>query len=55
MITAATATTMIAPPSRIAGVTDSPSSSAPRRIATTGFTYAYVETFEIGAFWSSQT
>jgi glycosyltransferase involved in cell wall biosynthesis len=40
MITAATATTMIAPPRRIAGVTDSPSSSAPRRIATTGFTYA---------------
>ena len=27
--------------------------SQPRAIATTGFTYAYVETFEIGAFCSS--
>src|SRR4051812_6302821 len=33
----------------------SSSRSQPRKMATTGFTYAYVDTFEIGAFFSSQT
>ena len=44
---------MIPAPIRVNGVIDSSRISQPSAIATTGFTYAYVETFEIGAFWSS--
>lgn len=33
----------------------SPSTTMPRMTATTGFTYAYVDTSEIGALPSSQT
>ncbi len=45
---------MIPAPKSVNGVIDSLRISQPRAIATTGFTYAYVETLEIGAFWSSQ-
>ena len=38
--TTATAPTTIAPPTRIAHVTDSERISQPRKTATTGFTYA---------------
>ena len=44
---------MIAAPATVIGVTASSRISQPRKIATTGFTYAYVATLEIGAFWSS--
>ncbi len=45
---------MIPAPKSVSGVIDSLRTSQPSAIATTGFTYAYVETFEIGAFCSSQ-
>src|SRR3954471_14782351 len=46
---------MTAAPTSVVAVTFSDRIDQPRKIATTGFTYAYVVTFEIGAFWSSQT
>src|SRR3954447_20042254 len=52
--TSATDATMIPAPSSVTGVIASPRLSQPNAIATTGLTYAYVETLEIGAFWSSQ-
>src|SRR5690349_21311540 len=51
----ATAPTTTAPPTRIPGVTSSERISQPRNTATTGFTYAYVATSEIGATLSTQT
>ena len=44
---------MIAAPISVIGVITSSRISQPSTIATTGFTYAYVATREIGAFWSS--
>ncbi len=44
---------MIAAPRNVVPVISSSSTSQPSTIATTGFTYAYVATFEIGAFCSS--
>src|SRR4051794_6012419 len=51
----ATDNTISSAPARIVSVTFSPRISQPRNTAITGFTYAYVDTFEIGACWSSQT
>ena len=52
-ITSATEATMIAAPISAMVEIDSSLIRKPRTIATTGFTYAYVETLEIGAFCSS--
>src|SRR2546425_12612014 len=46
LVTSATDATTIALPARIYGVMGSCRISHPRKTATTGFTYAYVETFE---------
>jgi len=53
-MTAADASTASAP-ATIAGVIASDSSSQPTTTATSGLTYAYVETVEIGTFASSHT
>ena len=45
---------MMPAPNSVSAVIGSSRISQPSAIATTGFTYAYVETFEIGAFCSSQ-
>jgi hypothetical protein len=45
---------MIAAPTSMIGVITSSRTSQPRKIATIGFTYAYVATREIAAFCSSQ-
>ena len=46
---------MIAPATIVRGSSGSPRMSQPRKTATTGLTYAYVATSEIGATRSSQT
>src|SRR4051795_7440010 len=53
LTTSATDATISVAPIMIVAVMLSSSRIHPRKIATTGFTYAYVETFEIGAFLSS--
>src|SRR5437867_11634943 len=54
LVTSATDATTIALPARIYGVMGSCRISQPRKTATTGFTYAYVETFEVGTWPRSQ-
>src|ERR1041384_646928 len=54
-ITTATPTTTTRPPSTITSVIGSLRNNAPKATATTGFTYAYVETREIGALLNSHT
>ena len=44
---------MMAAATSIRGVNDSPATSQPRKTATTGFTYAYVETRDGGQTRSS--
>src|SRR4051812_11767659 len=50
----ATAAMMSAAPAMVAGAIASPRKTVPRNTATTGLTYAYVETRDTGAFCSSQ-
>src|SRR5207302_3713566 len=52
---AATDATTTAAPATIVAVMCSERIAQPRKIAMTGFTYAYVATFEIGACWSTHT
>src|SRR3954454_15660105 len=52
---AATEHTITTAPTSIVAVTFSDRIAHPRKIAMTGFTYAYVATFETGAFCSSHT
>src|SRR4029079_9051337 len=52
--TSTTPITTVAAATRTWPVSTSPTSSAPSSSAMTGFTYAYVETSEIGAWCSNQ-
>src|SRR5437868_7067485 len=54
LVTRITDTTTIALPARMNRSTFSCNTSHPRNTATTGFTYAYVDTFEVGTCSSSQ-
>src|SRR5207302_5244193 len=49
-----TEATIARPAISVRNVVGSPRNAAPSRTATTGFTYAYVETMWVGAFRSSQ-
>src|SRR5207247_7143974 len=54
LVTSATDATTIALPARIYGVMGSCRISHPRKTATTGFTYASVETLQVGNWPRSQ-
>ena len=50
----ATEATITAAPIRVSAVISSESTIQPRNTAITGLTYAYVDTRDTGACWSSQ-